>query len=122
MKTHYWILILAIAAIAGTLLSVFLLSRQHIGGVAGVYSDGELVCTVNVGDPGEFREFTISHSGGVNVVVVDQNGIMIESASCPDGVCIMQGYLGAAPIVCLPNRLLIKWLDGYENPYDAVAG
>lgn len=122
MKTWRWAAILSIIAIAGAFLSVYLLTASPKGSIAGVYSDGALVCTVDVRNPASFREFDVAYGSESNTISIDAGGIRIISASCPDKLCVKQGYLGAAPIVCLPNKLVIKWVNGADNLYDAVVG
>jgi hypothetical protein len=122
MKTWRWILLLLISAIIGVLLSKYLLSQQPASNIAGVYSDGKLVFEIAANDPISWHEYAIPYGEEYNIISVDLSGIKIVSASCPDELCIKQGYLGAAPIVCLPNRLIIRWITGADSPYDAVAG
>jgi hypothetical protein len=122
VKTWRWILLLFITAAIGVLLSKYLLSRQPASNIAGVYSDGKLVLIVAVNDPESWHEFEMPYGDEYNVIAVDADGIKIIRASCPDRLCVRQGHLGAAPIVCLPNRLVIRWIDGADSPFDAVAG
>ena len=48
----------------------------------------------------------------------------METASCPDQVCVKHGALreGGTPIVCLPNRITIDWLETADGGADAVTG
>lgn len=46
---------------------------------------------------------------------------MLE-AECPDHTCINMGWLdSAAPIVCLPNRLVIRFAGADDN-LDVIVG
>ena len=122
MKSWRWIVILSAAAAVGILLSVILPARQPAGNIVCIYSGGELIYRIDTSDPGNRGEYTVTLGDSLNTVVVDADGIRVVSASCPDGLCIRQGYLRTAPIVCLPNRLVIEWLNGADQPYDAIAG
>ena len=60
---------------------------------------------------------------GTNKIHVDRSGVRMESASCPDKLCVKQGKLneGAGAIVCLPNRIMIEFA-GQSDDVDAVSG
>ena len=51
--------------------------------------------------------------------------VFVSQADCPDQVCVAHGFLvsGKEPIICLPNRLVIRFLeDARTDGADAVAG
>ena len=54
---------------------------------------------------------------------VQDGEIYMESAECPDQICVEHGPLrpGGTPIVCLPNRLSIQWIER-DAAVDAVSG
>ena len=45
-----------------------------------------------------------------NVILVEDGGVRMEEANCPDGLCVKQGIItnGNSVIVCLPNRVSIR--------------
>ena len=47
----------------------------------------------------------------------------MKEADCPDQICVEHGPLrpGGTPIVCLPNRLSIQWIER-DAAVDAVSG
>ena len=49
--------------------------------------------------------------------------IRVESADCPDQVCVDQGWIsdGTVPVVCLPNRLVIQ-IEGGGDGLDSATG
>ncbi len=110
------ILLLAIAA------SLFLWLRPAGGRVANVYLDGELLYSIDLDALTEKKTYTVETDRGVNVLVAEPGRIRVESADCPDQVCVDFGWLtdSAAPIVCLPHRLVIQ-LTG-ETDVDAEVG
>ena len=112
------------AAVILLCAAVYIRISEREGVVAGIYSDGELVETVDLDGLKEPVELTVEYGGVKNVIRADENGIYVESASCPDQVCVEHGPLtGSGPIVCLPGHLVIKWLEGGESsPVDAVSG
>lgn len=66
-----------------------------------VYSDGKL-----------WGEFSLSEDrvldiNGTNVLKIENGAAYMDSATCPDKLCIKQGKIGAdgGAIICLPNRV-----------------
>lgn len=120
MKNRTWILIFLGAA--AVLAAVWLLLPARGGAQAGIYQDGVLLYTVT--PAGEARTVHIDGPAGGNTVEISQSGVRVIEAGCPDQVCVRHGYLteNGLPVVCLPNRLTIRWLSPSEQPYDAVSG
>ena len=117
MKTKTWVILLAAAVILCGVLSVILLNPAQAE-VAQIWSDGKLLRTVDLHID---QEFTVEHAGGINTVTVKDGKIAVTAASCPDGYCMQRGFVGGgAQIVCLPNRLVIKFTGKQE--VDGVAG
>ena len=52
-------------------------------------------------------------SGKRCVVEMLQDGVRMAEADCPDKRCVCEGIVpqGAGAIVCLPNRLVIRWVS-----------
>ncbi len=109
MKTRTWILILAAillvcaAWIVGT-------RRRAPALTVGVYSDGVCVRRVDLNRVKKEERLVVeSAEGGSNVVLIQPGRICVESADCPDQICVMEGWLPefSLPIVCLPHNLLI---------------
>jgi len=118
MKTKYWvILFILILAVCAVCCVVFF--RGSDGAMAEISSDGEVVCTVDLRIDQEMQ--IESANGGTNLVVVENGQIRVKEASCPDQVCVDRGYCsGGAPVVCLPNRLVITFLG--ESELDVSTG
>ena len=124
MKSNrFWIIILSGVVIISA-ITAFLLSRTPAS-YARVYSDGELTATVNLADVPESYMFYATGTHGNNIISVEQGRIRVFAASCPDLICVRQGWVsnGLVPIVCLPNRLVITLDDGNNDKgVDAVVG
>ena len=58
--------------------------------------------------------------GAENVILVESNQISMQSATCPDHLCVKQGAIsdGILPIVCLPNHIRISIASDEEGSYD----
>ena len=93
--------------------------------VARVSVDGAVVREIDLTAATGERSFVVEGVGGTNTVTVRPGGICVSEADCPDQVCVKRGWLegGAAPIVCLPHRLVIELVSGgSEDALDAVSG
>ncbi|MCC8098111.1 MAG: NusG domain II-containing protein [Eubacterium sp.] len=116
----YSALIIIILGLAGASYAV--MNMKYKGAEAKIYSDGELVKTIELENVSEGYEFTVECEEGENVIRVENGKICVASASCPDKVCVNQGWIsnGVTPIVCLPNKLVIE-IEGAEAEADAAA-
>lgn len=78
---------------------------------ANLYQNGALIQSIPL-DPKE-PPYTITVMGGngaYNTITVKEGKIGISAASCPDKLCMHQGYINNTllPITCLPNKLVIR--------------
>ena len=105
--------------LAAWLLLPGLLSK---GSAVGIYQDGKLLKTVDLSAVTGTTTFTVTGNAGENVIEISPGSICVRSAGCPDQTCVKHGPLktGGTPIICLPNRLVIKWLDDTDTEYDAM--
>ena len=113
LKTRTWILILAL--ILGVCAVSILLTRRQPSLTVAIYSDGELVRRVDLNRVKEEERYTVeSDDGGSNVILVQPGRICVESADCPDQICVLEGWLPdfGLPLVCLPHNLLIQVEEG----------
>ncbi|MBQ6431593.1 MAG: NusG domain II-containing protein [Oscillospiraceae bacterium] len=118
MKTKYWILLFALLAAACLLCSYFLFFGGTSGTTATVISDGVTVMTLDLFVDGEY---TIKSDYGENTIRVVDGKVSVVSADCPTQDCVHHAPANSgAPIVCLPNRLVITFSNAQE--YDAIIG
>jgi hypothetical protein len=85
--------------------------------------DGECIRCVDLSQVTETETYTVEDDLGVNVIQIEPGRIRVLEADCPDQVCVDAGWLtdSAAPIVCLPHRLVIRLEGaGAEGGVDAV--
>lgn len=119
MKTKYWILLFVLVLAVCIGLSIPLLLPGEAATHAEVSSQGAVLKTIDLRIDQEFAVDT--PSGGHNVITVQNGKIAVTDANCPDHYCMQRGYCNSgAQIVCLPNRLVIRFLG--EQPIDAVVG
>ena len=117
MKTKYWIFLFAGMAAVCLLCSCFIFFGGSSAATATVRSDGVTVMTLDLSVDGEYR---VASDYGVNVLRVADGKISVVSADCPSQDCVRHTPSNSgAPIVCLPNRLVVTFSDA---EYDAIIG
>lgn len=115
-------------ALAVLLLAVLgccaaLLLPKEQGTVAVIKQDGVILHKIDLSQLSEPVTFPVEGKEGIcNTILAESGRICVESANCPDQVCVHQGWIydSALPIVCLPNKLMIEIVGG-ESELDAVA-
>ena len=119
MKTKYWVALLGAVLAVCLGLSVFLFLPGEEASFAQITSGGKVVRTVDLRID---QEFTVTgEDGGHNVVTVKDGKIGVTEATCPDHYCMQRGMIrSGAQIVCLPNRLVIRFA-GKQN-IDTISG
>lgn len=120
MKTRSWIVFFA--GLVAALVLVWKLLPDAGGETVGVYQDGKLLMTISLSQE---QTFEIPGPAGGNTICVSEEGVRVTQAGCPDKLCVAHGVLkaGQGPIICLPNRLVIRFLrDARADGVDAVAG
>lgn len=117
MKTKLWIGILAAVLLVCIGLSLWLLRPGQAAAVE-VWSEGKHIKTLPLSTA---QTFTVETEKGVNVITVENGKVAVTQASCPDKYCMARGFCsGGTQIVCLPNRLVLKFTG--ETAVDGVAG
>ena len=123
-STKLWMCLLGAAVLLclGAILVMQSFRPQAV--TAEVYQRGELLRTIDLTAVDSPYSFTVdAPNGGSNTISVERGRICVSHASCPDQVCVHQGWVedGVVPIVCLPNQLVIQ-IKGGEGDLDAAAG
>lgn len=110
MKSKTLALILGGILLVCAGLSVLLLRPWETPTQAEIWSDGHLVETVSLAVD---RVITVESRFGTNIVTVKDGKIAVTEADCPNHDCMARGFCGGgAPIVCLPNRMEIRFRGG----------
>ena len=116
------LLIAALLLLSGALMLVLLLSQKH-GSTVVISVDGKDVKSFSLYE--DTRFVIDGYHGGSNVLVIENGEAYLESASCPDKLCVNMGKISKVgqSIICLPNKVVIEIRgDSSEEEYDAVAG
>ena len=118
MKKKDFLIAAAVLLLAGILALVFRFAGGDPGGSVRVKVDGKVVGTYALVE-GQRVPFDTKY--GHNTLVIEGGKAHIEDADCPDHYCMKRGFCsGGTQIVCLPNRLVIQFVD--EQTVDAVVG
>ena len=119
MKTRTWIILIAAILALCLGLGLFFFSPAQDADRAQIKSEGKVLRIVDLKID---QEFTVdTPGGGHNVVTVKDGKIAVTEANCPDHYCMDRGMCSnGVQIVCLPNKLIIRFLG--EQTVDSVAG
>lgn len=88
------------------------LLRPSESRLVDIVSDGEVLYTIDL-SVAKNQELTIFYQGSSNTVKIENGEIRVQEAQCPDKTCVKMGKLHSEslPIVCLPNRLTIRYAE-----------
>lgn len=103
----------ALAFLAVAFLSTGCGSSQTAHNTAEILQDGHIIQRIDLEKETGSRTVTLSYRGHTNTILIENRAIRIRSADCPDQLCVRMGTLQTAgpPIVCLPNRLVIRYAE-----------
>ena len=98
------------AAVAGSAVFILLQRGRAPAPVARISRDGVLLEEIDLSRVDEPYSLTLEDESGRNVLSVERGRVCVSEADCPDQVCVKQGWVssGAAPIVCLPHKLVVE--------------
>lgn len=118
-KWPFFLLVLLLAA--GILGSILVLQRPNTSTVE-VVRDGQVLYQFDLAQEAD-RVLEIEYEGRINTIEIRDHQIRMLEAECPDNTCVHMDWLdSAAPIVCLPNRLVIQFAENYNEALDGTAG
>ena len=118
MKSKAWAILLAVlfAVFLGT--GLMLLQPGETAHRVEIQSEGKVLYTLDLHVD---QQITVTTERGSNTVTIRDGKVSVTEASCPDHYCMQRGWCdGGAEIVCLPNRLVIRFLG--EQKIDGVSG
>ena len=110
----------AVLIFAAAAVTALLLRRPSDSTWVEITQNGKVLYTFDLAtfDDEQTQHIRIeSPYGGYNIVEIgDGNTIRISEADCPDKTCVKTGELSdGVPIVCLPHKLVIKYIDPPKN-------
>lgn len=106
--------------LSGALGTLLLLMPNKMN-IVQVLRDDQILYTVYINAEDE-RFIRIDYGDSYNLLEIKDGKIRVSEAGCPDNTCVKMSWLSSsAPIVCLPNHLVIKFASDYDG-IDAVVG
>ncbi len=118
-KTDILIIALVLMLAAASFFLTF--KNTSAPAYASVIINGEKRAEYPLDKTGRYK---ISGENGINIVLnIEDNGVSVETANCPDKICEKTGRITAAgqSIICMPGRISVT-LESHEKVADAVAG
>lgn len=94
-----------IAVIAFVVINHFV---KKDGAFVQIKVDGQVVNTIPVN---QNETLTIEgYQGGSNIVTIENGGVTMTDADCPDKLCVKTGRISKTgeTIVCLPHRVVVE--------------
>ena len=72
---------------------------------------------------GKEHVFEIQTELGYNKVIVDEHGVHIEEADCPDHDCVTVGVISKVgqSVICAPHYLVIEIIGNSDSGIDGMA-
>ena len=115
------IFVLLCVGIGVVLLLVSWLGSDPAGAKVIVRVQGEQVAAFSLAQDQTYE--IAGADGGTNVLVIEQGTARIDSADCPDELCVQMGKIGRSgqSIICLPHQVVVEIQGGKEAEADAVA-
>lgn len=123
MKNRICIIIFSLVLIVSAVCWLFVSNLSSQSKIVGIYQNGNLVEKIDLNSVTAEREIKLSGEYGTNTIFISYGHIEMKSAECPDKICVKHGELKSVgnPIVCLPNRVVIKF-EGDADSADARTG
>ena len=118
MKWGDFVIIGAVLLLAGAMVSFFAAMSSGDTLYDDVWKDDKLIERVELTDT---TDRTIDLDGH-NVIVLSGKTAVMQSADCPDQVCVRTGRLTRAGqvAVCLPHRVILKLTGTSTDGIDAI--
>ena len=109
------IIVLILIFASGIIGSLWLIFKPH-GQTVQIIQNGNILYTIDLKSYDD-KTIEVEYHGSRNTIQIKNHHISVIDAECPDQTCMKMGELksSAAPIVCLPNKLVIKFAESDET-------
>ena len=114
MKKKIIIAVCILIFLTSGVISVYLYKKPG-GKTVQIISDGKVLYELDIENEPD-REIAVEYEGRKNIIKIENGDIYVLEAECPDHTCMKMGRLSdnGVPIVCLPNKLIIRYKEGGE--------
>ena len=106
-------LIIAVLFVSSGVIA-YSLTRTSQNKNVEIVSNGEVLYSFDL-SKAENQSFTVMSADGksFNTVCIEDGKIFVSDAGCADKICVKSGELKSdgLPIVCLPNKFIIKFSE-----------
>ena len=111
------ILLIAAILLISLLFGVYLFAFRPEGDTVRVTIDGKLYGVYAIDEDRIEEIYTAEDTARHNRLVIRDGKAYMESASCPDGICVGHRPISRSgeSIVCLPNRVVVTVTAGGQN-------
>ncbi|MBU4176113.1 MAG: NusG domain II-containing protein [Actinobacteria bacterium] len=119
-------IVLVLLVIAAAIAGVVLVSRASAGekgSLAIIEVNGKEVRRLELSDKQGYRTLTVQGTLGPSTVAVEDGKVWMTESACRDKLCVGMGRIDftGQSIVCLPNRVVIRIIDGAKpGSVDAI--
>jgi len=115
------IILLAAVVLFGILLALVLSLNQCQGSVVQIRVDGKIIASLPLDRDTEYE--IEGADGGRNLLVISGGAAWVESADCPDELCVGMGKISwvGQSVVCLPHKVVVE-ITGGTAVVDVTAG
>ena len=118
MKSKTWAIALGLLFLISLGAGILLLQPGETAHRVQIISEGDVLYTLDLHVD---QQVTVTTERGSNTVTIRDGKVAVTDASCPDHYCMQRGWCdGGAEIVCLPNRLILRFLGAQE--IDGISG
>lgn len=106
--------IIIILIIAVLIISLFLLNHNQTGHIVRITINQK---KYGIYDLNENQTININNE---NILIIENNEIYMDKATCPDKTCIKQGHISQTgeSIICLPHQLIAEVVNGEDGDLD----
>ena len=119
-KRDLWLLVILLA-VGGIGMLILFLRPDTVDGEVEIAVSGTIVETLPLSE--DTRLVISGANDGENILVIEDGKAYMESASCPDGICVRHTPISkdGESIICLPNQVVVTVRGGEKRDVDAVA-
>ena len=108
--------LIIILLLLGIVAGLFLFVQKPEGGMVCVTVDGREYGTYPL-DADNIIEISGEDMQGVNTLVISGNSAYMQSASCPDHLCVKMGHIKreGQSVICLPNKVVVTIISNDDS-------
>lgn len=112
MKKTKLIIFITVVVFVVSAVIMFISMKPSENNIVEVVQNGKIIYTFDL-LTAENQSIKIKSPDGKssNTITISDGNICISDAECPDKICVNSGFLKyeSMPVVCLPNRLIIRF-------------